>query len=187
MATKTTTPTPATPKQVAAIAAAAAAANTKATKAEGKKTRATVAAAAVENSKTTKAEGKKTRAAVAAGAVETTKAVKAEGEKTRQQNESLFQRLITVIGGGVPNWLVILLLIVAAVIGTIVGLNVNSHLLVEVISVVDKATGTVLYTEPKYSTYVCGLISTMVGICAAFVVYMITQGIASFFYKLSRR
>lgn len=165
MAKKTTTPTPATPKQVAAIAAAAAAANTKATQ----------------------AEGKKTRAAVAAGAVEITKAVKADGEETRQQNESLFQRLIQFIGGGTPVWLTILLFVMAAVVGFIIGLNVNSHLLVEVTSVIDKATGTVLYTEPRYSDYVCGLTAVIVGFGAAFGVYLITQGIASLIYRVTRR
>ena len=187
MAKKTTTPTPATPKQVAAIAAAAAAANTKATQAEGKKTRAAVAAGAVENTKATRAESKKTRAAVAAGAVEITKAVKADGEETRQQNESLFQRLIQFIGGGTPVWLTILLFVMAAVVGLVIGLNVNSHLLVEVTSVIDKATGTVLYTEPRYSDYVCGLTAVIVGFGAAFGVYLITQGIASLIYRVTRR
>jgi hypothetical protein len=95
--------------------------------------------------------------------------------------------LLARIGGGVPTWLTILLIVLAIVAGIIVGLNIIASLLAEVTNVIDKATGTVLYTEPKYSAFVCGLISVLVGAAASWVLYIIAQAIAAFAYRVARR
>jgi uncharacterized membrane protein YdbT with pleckstrin-like domain len=170
-------------KQTQAVIAAAAVETAKNSKKQHKATRAVVTAAAVENAKATKAEGKKSRAVTTAAATEVTKAVREEGEDTR----SMLGTLLARIGGGVPTWLTILLIVLAIVAGIIVGLNINASLLAEVTNVIDKATGTVLYTEPKYSAFVCGLISVLVGAAASWVLYIIAQAIAAFAYRVARR
>ncbi len=86
-----------------------------------------------------------------------------------------------------PTWLTILLIVLAIVAGIIVGLNINASLLAEVTNVIDKATGTVLYTEPKYSTFVCRLISVLVGATVSWVVYAVAQAIAAFVHRVARR